>query len=500
MDKFLTLPDVLRATGGTLVLPGGPVQTGAGAISPDARLADPFQPANTGSGSLTIEYPGLIFNGTVYDSRLVEPGKFFVALAGEESDGHLYLADAVKRGAAAAMVRRSWLETQSEFPPVPLVVVEDTLAAFQQLAGWWRAQYPDLNVIGITGSVGKTSTKELVAAVLGRRYNVFKSYKSFNNEYSLMPLILQLQDYHQQAVLEMGCGWAFGELTRVCAVAKPKIGVTLGVSHSHFGRMGSLENIARNKAELTESLPADGWAVLNGDDFRVKAMAGMTQATPFFYGSDPAFDLWAGDVETYGLDGIAFTLHYRGEAHRLELPLPGRHNVQLASAATAVGLLCGLSWDEIIEGLHDPAARVRLLVYPALNGATLIDDSYNASPVSTTAALELLAGTRVTGRRIALLADMLELGAYAEEGHRVVGRKAAGVVDQLVVTGELGRLIGEEALASGLRAEQVTFVNTKEEAASFLEKNLRPGDLLLVKASRGIALEDVVEKVRASHV
>lgn len=496
MNKQLTLPDIVRATGGRLVLAYANTRPTTGAISPIPNSQIESQQAVAASSTLTTE-PQVIAKA-VYDSRQVEPGSLFVALPGENSDGHQYIEAAIKGGASALLVRQDWLESQTVLPDVPIIAVADTLKAFQQLAGWWRSQFPRLNVIGITGSVGKTSTKELIAAVLGQRYNVFKSYKSYNNEYSLMPLILQLQEEHEQAVLEMGAGWEFGELTRVCEIVRPNIGVTLGVSHSHFGRMGSLENIAKNKAELTQSLPADGWAVLNGDDFRVKAMANMTIARPFFYGSDPTFDLWADEIETFGLEGIAFTAHYQGKAHRLRLPLLGRHNVQTASAAIAVGLLCGLGWDEIEAGLNDPQARVRLLVLPGINGSTIIDDSYNASPVSTVAALDLLQDTPAKGRKLAFLADMLELGDYTEEGHRVVGRRVAQVAEQLVVMGELGQIVGQEALKSGLKENQVTFAANKADATRILQEKLQAGDLLLVKASRGIALEEVVEKVRAS--
>jgi UDP-N-acetylmuramoyl-tripeptide--D-alanyl-D-alanine ligase len=307
-----------------------------------------------------------------------------------------------------------------------------------------------------------------------------------------MPLIFELNDEYQQAVLEMGAGWEFGELTRVCRVALPRIGVELGVSHSHMGRMGSLENLARNKAELVESLPPDGWAVLNGDDLRVKAMSKLTQAKVFYYGTDPSFDLWAGDIESLGVEGVTFTLNYRGEKHPVKLPLPGRHSVYTALAATAIGLLCGLNFEEVETGLRDKSARVRVLVKPGANGSTLIDDCYNASPVSTNASLDYLTETGGYKRKLAILGDMLELGDFTEEGHRMVGRRAAQVLDHLVVVGELARLIGEEAITSGLTREQVTFAGSKPDAIDFLKKTLQEGDLLLVKASRGMALEEVI--------
>ncbi|HEX2912619.1 MAG TPA: UDP-N-acetylmuramoyl-tripeptide--D-alanyl-D-alanine ligase [Chloroflexia bacterium] len=439
------------------------------------------------------------FAKVVYDSRQVVPNTLFVALKGEASDGHNFIQDALARGASALLVRQDWLADRPEVARQALcLAVTDTRAAFQKLAGWWRARLTNLHVTGITGSVGKTTTKELTANVLAERFRVFKSPKSYNNEYSLMPLILEIQPEHQQAVLEMGCGWELGELRRLCGAAQPHIGVILGVSESHLERMGSIENIARSKAELIESLPPEGWAVLNGDDFRVRAMSGQTRAQVFFYGSDPDFDLWADQVESFGLEGISFRVHYKGESRKLRLPAPGKHNIQNALAASAVGLLCGLSWQEIEAGLQNPSGQVRLLTLPGCNSSTILDDAYNASAVSTLAALDVLADTLVAGRRLALLGDMLELGSYSEEAHRLVGRRAAQVVDYLVVTGELSELTASEANRNGLNEQSIIRAETKVEAAEWLKQNLAAGDLLLVKASRGIALEEVIEQLRAS--
>ena len=302
----------------------------------------------------------------------------------------------------------------------------------------------------------------------------------------------------------MGAGYALGELTRLCRVTRPLIGVELGVSHSHFGRMGSLDNIARNKAELVASLPAaaeGGVAVLNGDDERVRAMAALTEARPFLYGINPAFDLWADGIESFGLAGIAFVAHYRGEAHPLRLPLLGRHSVYTALAAIAVSLVSDLGWDEIEAGLNAPGTQVRLQVGPGLNGSTIIDDSYNASPVSTVAALDLLDDTRPTGggRKLAVLGDMLELGSYEQEAHEIVGRRAAHVVDWLLVVGSLAQTVGQTALATGLSPDRVIFAPDKAAVVEWLQTHLQADDLLLVKASRGAALEEIVEKVRANQ-
>ncbi len=502
MDNKLTLSVIVAVTEGMLwTLPEA--QVGTAPLSTHYVLPESQNFSPTASPNNPARPGTLTFEKFVYDSREVTPGAFFVALPGEVTDGHHFIAEAVARGAGACLVRQDWVAQQPDLDrQVAWVMVAETLAAFQKLTTYWRNQFTDLTVIGVTGSVGKTSTKELMAAVLGQRFQVFKTPKSVNTEQSILPVLLKLQTSDQVAVIEMGAGYFLGELKRLCRVAQPRIGVVLNVSHSHIGRLKSLENIARNKSELVQSLPpasVGGVAVLNGDDFRVKAMASQTQARPFFYGLDSSFDLWASEVEGLGLEGIRFKTHYQGQIRQLSLPLLGKHSVHTALAAIAVGLLCGIDWPEIELGLTDRGAQVRLLILPGFNGSTVIDDSYNASAVSTVAALELLKDIKlsVAGRRLAVLGDMLELGDFEQEAHYQVGRKAAEIVDHLIVVGPLAQMIGEEAFRQGLAEEKILFASSKAEAIEWLHANLRPDDYLLIKASRGSRLEEIVEKVRA---
>lgn len=348
MDHKLTLPVIVAATEGALWAPTAPGEAPCSTnnVSPDSQNSSPaVNPSSP--ASQTDEASTLTFEKFVYDSREVTSGTFFVALPDEVTDGHHFITEAVARGAAGCMVRRDWVESQPALDPqVAWLVVNETLGAFQKLTAYWRNCFTQLTVIGVTGSVGKTSTKELLAAVLGQRFQVFKTPKSVNTEQSILPVLLKLQPSDQVAVVEMGAGHKLGELTRLCGVAQPRIGVVLNVSHSHIGRMGSLENIARNKSELVQSLPPaseGGVAVLNGDDFRVKEMAKLTQARPFYYGLDSSCDLWASEVEGKGLDGISFKAHYQGQTRELTLPLLGKHSVHTALAAIAVGLLCRLT-------------------------------------------------------------------------------------------------------------------------------------------------------------
>jgi len=434
----------------------------------------------------------LVFADVVHDSRLARPGSLFVALRGER-DGHEFVRDAVGRGASGVLgdhlvPEAEWLAVAAG-RPVTYVVVDDSLKALQRLARRWRERQP-VEVIGVTGSVGKTSTKEAIAAVLARRFRVLRNEKNYNNEIGLPLTLLTLDETYQKAVLEMGM-YAIGEIRDLCALAEPRVGVVTNVGPVHLERLGTIENIARAKTELVESLPADGLAVLNGDDPRVRAMAAKTRARAVYYGFDDANDIRASDVVPRGLAGVRFALHANGRRQEIEMSLPGRHSVYNALAAAAVGLGVGLTWDEVAAALGELSPGLRLVVVPGRNGAVIIDDTYNASPASTLAALDLLA--QVPGRRTAILGDMLELGNYEEEGHREVGYRAAEVVESLIVVGERARLIAEAAATRGLR--DIAYARTSAEVAY----EPRPGEHILVKGSRSMRMEEAVAKLRAEE-
>jgi UDP-N-acetylmuramoyl-tripeptide--D-alanyl-D-alanine ligase len=371
------------------------------------------------------------------------------------------------------------------------LIVPDSLAGLQQAAAYWRRQH-NVTVIGITGSVGKSTSKELIATVLSRHYRTLKSEGSYNNEIGLPLTLLHLTGAHERVILEMGM-YALGEIAALAEIARPRIGVVTNVGPTHLERLGSIERIAQAKAELPRALPPaaeGGIAILNADDERVRAMADQTQARVFTYGLDPHADLWADEIESDGLEGIRFRLHHGRETIHARVPLLGRHSVHTALRAAAVGLVEGLSWGEIVAGLQDESAQLRLLAVAGPGGSVLLDDSYNASPESCIAALSLLA--ELDGRKVAVLGDMYELGRFEEEGHKIVGRRARDVADVLVTVGELGRIIGQEALDVGLAADTVHMVETKAEAIDLLRPLLRDGDKVLVKGSRGMAMEEIV--------
>lgn len=447
--------------------------------------------------SATLDLAGLHFSYVAIDSRGALADALFVALPGEKVDGHDFVLDAAGHGASGALVRHDWAAPPTLPPGITLVRVDDPLRAMQRFAAWWRARF-DVQVTGITGSVGKTSTKEVLASVLSTRFNTLKSAGNLNNEIGCPLTVLQLDGAHQKVVLEMGAGYELGELTFLCGIARPDIGVVTVVAPVHLERMGTVENIALNKSELVRSLPSQGTAVLNGDDPLVAAMREVTAAHVVMYGLDPACDIYATDIEGKGLNGVHFTLHVKEDSQRwrVRLPLLGRHSVHTALAAAGAAHAAGMSWDSIVAALQKLDAQVRLLVVPGQNGSTLIDDSYNASPDSTIAALNLL--EEMDGRRIAVLGDMLELGSYAREGHMKVARRAAIVADRLVVVGTLGRLIGEEALRlrSDRPSDRVFFARDNDQVVEYLGRVLKQGDYVLVKGSRSLRMDKIVDALK----
>ena len=425
------------------------------------------------------------FSGVAIDSRQVQPGDLFIALAGEHRHGQEFIADAVSRGATGVIAQQP-LDLPQE---VSFFQVGDTLAALQRLAAYWRGKHR-VKMVGITGSVGKTTCKELTAAVLSSRYQVLKSEANLNTEIGLPLTLLQLGPEHQRVVLEMGM-YGLGEIRLLCQIARPQMGVVTNVGPVHLERLRTLEAIAEAKAELVESLPPDGLAILNADDPQVAAMAERTSARVALFGQSPQCSVRGTVLSTSGLEGISFRLTCDDESADVSAPLPGRHNLYNALAAATVGLSDGLSLQEVARALAAADVPLRLRALSGPRGSTILDDAYNASPASMLAALDLLA--ELPGRRLALLGDMLELGAFEEEGHRLVGEHAARTTHVLYTLGERGRVIGEAAQAAGHQA--VRFLASKQEAAAAIREALNESDHLLVKASRAMALETVIEEL-----
>jgi len=424
--------------------------------------------------------------GAAVDSRLVRPGELFVALPGERTDGHRFLGAAAAAGAAAIVVSRApGADEIAALGDLTLLQVPDALIALGAIAAGWRARF-SLLVVGVTGSIAKTSTKEAAAAVLGASFRTLRSEGNQNNEIGLPLTLLRLGPEHGAAVLEMGM-YAGGEIADLAHMARPRIGVVTAVQGVHLSRLGSLAAIERAKGELVEALPSDGVAVLNADDRRVRRMADRTAARTISYG-------FAGDADV-GADGIAAP--GTGRPIRLPAAIPGlgKLSVHNALAGAAVGHAAGMTSQTIVHALAGGWSAPHRGQVIQLGSIRIIDDSYNASPPSVAAALDLLAG--LPGRRVAVLGEMLELGRDAESGHRDVGVAAAATADLLVVVGAGAAGIAAGARAAGLDPTRVLEVRDRDAALDILQQRLRPGDVVLVKASRGIELDRLVDALRA---
>jgi UDP-N-acetylmuramoyl-tripeptide--D-alanyl-D-alanine ligase len=439
-----------------------------------------------------------VFTTLQRDSRKIEPGDLYLAVRGERFDGNTFTLEAAERGAAAAIVSREWANAQASLP-LPIVVVDDTIEALQRWAGWRRERL-DAMVIGITGSIGKTSAKESIAAVIGQGRKTYRSPGSYNNEIGLPLSLLEADDDVRAIVLEMGGAYAFGEIATLAGIAKPQIGVVTNVHPVHLERMGTIEAIAQTKTELPAALPPDGIAVLNGDDPRVRAMADATQARVLFYGMEPHNHVRADSVTTDGLKGSTFWLTIDGDRNFVKIPFVGAPGVQVALVALAVGHALGLHISEMLAALQDPGIQVRLMFAPGPDGSELIDDTYNASTPSVLSALSLLEDVPAE-RRIAVLGDMRELGRNSDGDHRVVGRRAADIVDLLVTYGESARIAANEAVATRQDEHPLqvhAFAESEKDALiAMLRQELRRGDIVLVKGSRGLKMETIVEQLRS---
>lgn len=452
------------------------------------------------------------FNEAVVDSRTAGPGILFAAIPGEQTDGHRFIGSAFEKGAAAALVQEDvsaqyfCLDLRDEnisLPELPeenvpfCIRVDNTVEALQKTAAFHRRQLPGMDVIGITGTVGKTSTKELMFDVLSTHYRTMKTLGNMNNEIGLPLTLLRADERTEQAILEMGF-YVPGEIDQLCQIGLPSVGVITNVGMVHASRAGSMEVIAQGKSELVRALPADGTAVLNFDDPYVRPMAELTKAEVLYYGENPAADLYADEIESHGLEGITFSLNYRGEKHRMQTPLVGRHSVMTAMRASAVGIVKGLSWDEIEAGLRGGKNQLRMRITRSVLGGVLIDDTYNASPESTLAALNLLA--EMKGRKIAVLGEMRELGQYEKKGHEMVGVRAAEVCDELVAVGPVTRYLADAALGKGMPADKVRWFETTAEAGAYLANGYGTGtDVMLIKGSRGMRMEQIVGILEEKH-
>lgn len=444
-----------------------------------------------------------LVTGITWDSRTVQPGDLFLALPGERVDGNDYLAAAIGRGAAMAVCTRepgpAALAIAGEFA-CPVAVVEDGYEAIANLAAYWRSTLKAV-VVGVTGSTGKTSTKDLLLSVLQQRYRTAATQGNRNNELGMPATVLAAPEDTEVLVVEMGMR-GMGQIAAGCRVARPDVAVVTNVGVCHMELLGSRENIARAKGEMVAALPPTGMAVVNADDDMTELLLESAAAPErglhvTRFGLDPAADVRAEHIEL-GADGCArFTLCIGAEEPvQVSLGIPGEHNVMNALAAAAVGSYLGESPEQIAAGLAQAqASSMRMELAHAENGLTVINDAYNANPDSMRAALATLGRMSCPGRRIAVLGDMGELGEHEAELHRQVGSCAAGIpLDLLLCVGPLAAHI-----AAGARESQAPFevaqAQDTAQAVAFLKERLEPTDTVLVKASRFMGFEKIAEEI-----
>ncbi len=437
-------------------------------------------------------------NGLVIDSREVEPGAAFVAFAGENVDGHAFVTQALADGARAILITRDDEPVREAFRSAgrsesALVLVDDARAAVEALGAWHRDRLM-CPVIGVTGSTGKTTTKDFIRSVLATRMRVVATSGNRNNEIGVPLTIMQAGADTEVLVVEMAMRGA-GQIAHLCSIARPTAGLVTNVGVSHVEILGSEEAIASAKGELVSAIPAAGRVFLNGDDAWSERLGASADAAVTRYGLGPSAEVHAVDV-TIGADGApAFTLvSPEGEAE-VRLPVPGRHNVYNALAAAAVGLYLELPLADVVAGLQEATfSKWRMETFQSASGLTVINDAYNANPTSMRAAISALADVPASGRRVAVLGDMAELGSLAELAHfQLGGEIASSATDILVTVGAKGRRIADGALAAGMDPLTVRPCATAAEASEVLDDIVAPGDVVLVKASRVMGLESVVE-------
>ena len=443
----------------------------------DARLI--------GDGSLTVQ-------SAVSDSRHAAPGLFFVALPGARVDGHDYAQEALSRGAVAVM-------TQRELPEIaPQLVVSSCKEALATLGRYQLARYP-LKIVAITGSMGKTTTKELMAAVLSSRFAVLKTEGNLNTEVSLPLVLFGLTKEHQVAVLEMGMT-AKGDIRELCGIAPPDIAVITNIHEVHLERLGSIEAIAETKGEIFHALHPEGLAIVNADDPRVVAKAQEVAVKSYSYGILNQADMMASQLHSHGLRGSSFVATFPdGSTMDASLPVPGIHMVQNALPAMLVGFLMGLSQEEIARGLAVVEPTSQRLSARELPGSRLmIDDSYNSNPHSVAAALALVGELRGTRPTYLVLGDMRELGELSDGAHRGVGALVAQLQPTALYTlGSLAVEIASEAVRLGYPEGQVASFTTNQQVLDTLLAQVPTGALLLIKGSRGLGMEVIARGLEA---
>lgn len=452
--------------------------------------------------SKTID-PKQVFPSAQHDSRQIKRGDLFIAIKGAHVDGHRYIPEVVKAGAGAVLCSHPSDEIPLDFLQL---VVADVIQALHNTARVRVQRQENTLLIGITGSNGKTSTKDAAAAILQRQAPTLKTFASYNNEIGYPLTLLRLEPEHRFAVLEMGAQWV-GELTWLCeTIAKPDWSIITNIGAAHLEYFGSQERVILAKSELVQALTSDGIAILNYDDKNVRGMAAKTGARKLFYGLSQEAEVRGSDIQGEALLGLQFTLHFANQHNRIQLHLPGDHGVMTALAAAAVGYAAQMNFDDVCTALESlRPAKGRGELKPGPNGSALIDDTYNANRQSIVAMVTAMRKTNLptNGRRWAVLGDIFELGQYAPDEHRASGKALVGTIDYLIAIGDEARYFVEGAIEGGLPEKNVHYFRAdienakeleaaKQAAADVLMREVHSEDLVLIKGSRGMRMETML--------
>jgi len=447
--------------------------------------------------------PALVFHAAHHDSRQIERGDLFIAIKGAHVDGHTFIPAVAQAGAGAVLCTQPSSDVPSDFLQI---VVPDSISALHATARVRAARQQNTTFIGITGSNGKTSTKETTATVLSRQAPTLKTFASYNNEIGYPLTLLRLEPQHRYAVLEMGAQWV-GELTWLSeSIARPDWSIITNVGAAHLEYFGSQERVALAKSELVKVLTLQGIAILNYDDPYVRDMAEQTEARILFYGLGNEAEVCGSDIAGDTLRGHSFTLHYHGQQQRVQLHIPGSHGVMMALAAAAAGCAAEMQLDDISTGLESLSpARGRGEIKAGPNGSILIDDTYNANRQSIIAIIQAMQATELPpgGKRWVVLGDIFELGRYARTEHRISGEALAGKADYLIAIGDKARYYVEGAILAGMPSDHVYYFaadvdddaeleDAKRAAAEVLKRHVQGTDLVLLKGSRGMRMETML--------
>ncbi|MEI6133005.1 MAG: UDP-N-acetylmuramoyl-tripeptide--D-alanyl-D-alanine ligase [Bacillota bacterium] len=440
-------------------------------------------------GELLSGNPNAVFTGVDTDSRKIHEGSLFVPIVGEKFDGHEYIESSIAAGASGALSDRVFVSSST------ILKVDDTKKALGDLAKWYLDSF-NIPVVAITGSVGKTSTKEMVHAIMQKKFSTLKTPGNYNNDIGLPLSIFNMSDEYNAIVLEMGMS-GLGEISRLSEIASPDIGIITNIGISHIEKLGSRQNILKAKLEIVDGMKDDGIVILNSDDPMLAGVRDFIGKKVITYGTEEDADIRAEAVFGKGEFGSEFSLSINGERHEVKLNVPGSHNVYNALAAIAVGSIFGISTSDSIEALSDFVSDDSMRMFiKEIGGIKIINDSYNASPISMKAALSVLSELRVSGKKYAVLGDILELGEWSQKAHIEVGESAKfNGIDVLVVVGEFAKHTANGASEAGFNEGNIHIFNNNSEVIAFLFDNITEGDSLLIKGSRGAKMEQVYKAI-----